>query len=78
MLRRLWLRSSNSSSITVTFTPFDVPIADAARQLGLSLETVGTALAIGLGALAAVATSVLVLLMDRVVARRKDSWLGGA
>jgi hypothetical protein len=46
--------------------------------IGLSLETAGTSLAIGLGALAAVATSVLVLLMDRVVARRKDSWLGGA
>jgi hypothetical protein len=40
--------------------------------IGLSLEALGTALAIGLGVLAAVATSVLVLWTDRIVASARS------
>jgi hypothetical protein len=43
--------------------------------VGLSIETAGTAPAIGLGALAAVATSVLALWLDRIIARKEKSRL---
>ena len=45
-----------------------IAFASCFLAIGLSLEALGTALAIGLGVLAAVATSVLVLGTDRVVA----------
>ena len=46
-----------------------ISFASCFLAIGLCLETLGTTLAIGLGVLAAVATSVLVLWMDRVVAQ---------
>ena len=46
-----------------------ISFASCFLAIGLSLEAVGVALAIGLGALAAVGTSIVVLWMDRVVAK---------
>jgi hypothetical protein len=52
-----------------------ISFASCFLVIGLALEAIGTGLAIGLGALAAVATSVLVLWMGRVVARKDKSQL---
>jgi hypothetical protein len=52
-----------------------ISFASCFLAIGLSLETIGTVWAIGLGALAAVATSVLVLGMDRFVAWKEKSRL---
>jgi hypothetical protein len=52
-----------------------ISFASSFLAIGLSLEAVRTALATGLGALAAVATSVFVLWMDRFVRRKETSEL---
>jgi hypothetical protein len=52
-----------------------ISFASCFLAIGLSLGTVGTAQAIGLGVLAAVATSVLVLWMDRVIPWKEKAWL---
>jgi len=52
-----------------------ISFASCFLAIGLSLEAVGTALAIGLGALAAVVTSVFVLWVDRMVARKEKGQL---
>lgn len=50
-----------------------ISFASGFLAIGLSIEAVGTALAIGLGVLAAVATSVPVLWIDRVVVKASVS-----
>jgi hypothetical protein len=54
-----------------------VSFASCFLAIGVSLEAAGTALAIGLGAFAAVATSVLVLWMDRVAGWKDKGRLVG-